>query len=70
MVICITARLDELHANIINGASVFSDSQTRGVDELFEWIHTVASATSVGPVLLAFTFADKVSNTVYTYSIA
>ena len=64
MVLSITARLDELKANIIDKTSVFSDSKSRGVDEMFEWLHAVASATSQGPVLLVLTFADKVQSKV------
>jgi len=64
MVLSITARLDELKANIIDSTSVFSDSKSRGVDEMFEWLHAVASATSQGPVLLVLTFADKVQSKV------
>ena len=64
MVLSVTARLDELKANIVNDMSVFSDSKSRGVDELFEWLHAVASATSQGPVLLVLTFADRVPSKV------
>ena len=64
MVLSVTARLDELKANIIDNTSVFSDSKSHGVDELFEWLHAVASATSQGPVLLVMTFADKVQSKV------
>jgi hypothetical protein len=64
MVLSITARLDELKANIIDNTTVFSDSRSRGVDELFEWLHAVASTTSQGPVLLVMTFADRVSSKV------
>ena len=64
MVLSITARLDELKANIIDNTSVFSDSKSRGVDELFEWLHAVASATSQGPVMLVFTFADEIQSKV------
>ena len=64
MVLSVTARLDELKANIIDKTSVFSDSKSRGVDEMFEWLHAVASATSQGPVLLVLTFADKVQSKV------
>ena len=64
MVLSITARLDELKANIMETTSVFSDSKTWGIDELFEWLHAVASATSRGPVLLVLTFADCVSSQV------
>ena len=64
MVLSVTARLDELKANIINNTSVFSDSNSRGVDEMFEWLHAVASATSQGDVLLVLTFADKVESEV------
>ena len=64
MVLSITARLDELKANIIDKTSVFSESSSRGVDEMFEWLHAVASATSQGPVLLVLTFADKVQSEV------
>jgi len=64
MVLSITARLDELKANIVDNTSVFSDSKSRGVDEMFEWLHAVASATSQGPVLLVLTFADKVQSKV------
>jgi uncharacterized protein YegL len=64
MILSITARLDELQANIINDTSVFSDGESRGIDELFEWLSAVASATSQGPVLLVFTFADRVSTQV------
>jgi hypothetical protein len=64
MVLSITARLDELKANIIDNTTVFSDSKSRGVDELFEWLHAVASTTSQGPVLLVMTFADRVKSQV------
>ena len=64
MVLSVTARLDELKANIIDHTSVFSDSKSRGVDELFEWLHAVASATSEGPVVLVLTFADQVTSKV------
>ena len=64
MVLSVTARLDELKANIIDNTSIFSDSKSRGVDEMFEWMHAVASATSQGPVLLVLTFADKVQSQV------
>jgi hypothetical protein len=64
MVLSITARLDELKANIIDNTTIFSDSKSRGVDELFEWLHAVASTTSHGPVLLVMTFADKVPSKV------
>jgi hypothetical protein len=64
MVLSITARLDELKANIIDNTTVFSDSKSRSVDELFEWLHAVAATTSQGPVLLVMTFADKVQSQV------
>ena len=51
---------DEPKANIIDNTSVFSGSNSRGVDELFEWLHAMASATSQGLVSLVLTFADKV----------
>jgi len=54
------AGLGELKANIIDNTSVFLDSNSRGVDELFEWLHAMASATSQGLVSLVLTFADKV----------
>jgi hypothetical protein len=64
MILSVTARLDELKANIIDNTTVFSDSKSRGVDELFEWLHVVASTTSEGPLLLVMTFADRVKSKV------
>jgi hypothetical protein len=60
MVLSVTARLDELKANIIDNTTIFSASKGRGIEEFFEWLHAVASTTSRGPVLLVMTFADKV----------
>jgi hypothetical protein len=64
MVLSVTARLDELKANIIDSTTIFSDSKSWGVDELLEWLHAVASTTSQGPVMLVMTFADKVQSKV------
>ena len=44
--------------------TLFSDSSSYGLDELFEWLNAIAGATREGPVLLVFTFADKVSREV------
>ena len=64
MVLSVTARLDELKANIVSNTSVFSDSKSQGISELFEWLHAAASATSQGPVLLVLTHADQVTSKV------
>lgn len=61
-IISVFCRLDELEANVLRKTSVASDSTMKGLDELLIWLDAVVSRTTEGPVLLAFSHADKVQS--------